>query len=764
MLLGALGLLLGNCVPVFSAALLPQASGIALLLAACFLYLAALRMPAGFRRRASVVVACCLLGISYANHVAGLRMQERLSASPPTQDIQITGEIVGLPEPGADATRLTLRVLRSPTPLERVRISWYDAPELKPGEQWQLRLRLRRPHGEVNPGGFDFERYAAQHRIAAVGYVLAHSENRKLAEAHGVDALRERLSAQIAQLLPPGRESALLRALSVGDTRALTDADWELLRATGISHLIAISGLHVTLLATFGAGAGWLLSWVFPQINRRLPRPQLCAGAGLLCATAYAALAGFGVPALRTLLMLSAVLLGVLLRRVQTLWQGYALALVSVLLWDPLVVLSAGAWLSFSAVAWLIVLYGQRWPRLGFARELIGAQVLMSVALFPLTLVFFQQASLSAPFANLLAVPVVSLLIVPLVLAATVLLLTLPALAPPLLDLAAAVFSLLLSALDWFAARQYASLQFANPSTLAVGLAVLGAAWLFAPRGVPWRYAAALLFVPLLLPKPADQLAEGSFEMVVFDVGQGLSALVRTRDRTLLYDTGPSYREGANAGDNIVVPSLRELGVASLDRLIVSHADADHAGGLSAVRNAFPDTPIHTSAQAQIQPSSACQSGQSWIWNGVTFRMLHPNPGLPYRGNQSSCVLKIHSASGSALLTGDIDSLIEERLLRLEHIHLPAQLLIAAHHGSNGSNSAAFLEAVAPDWVVYPVGHQNRYGFPRPQVQERVAKLNAVQLSTAQTGALRFRFNARSQRWEYEPWRARSEHWWREAH
>ena len=762
MLPGALGLLLGICVPVFAAALLPLTSGIALLLAACSLSIAALRMPARASRGVLLVAASFLLGVSYANHVAGLRMQQRLAASVPVQDLPITGEIVGLPEPSPEATRFTLRVLHSPVALTRVRISWYGAPALKPGERWQLRLRLRRPHGEVNPGGFDFERYAAQQQIAAVGYVLAHSENRKLGNAHGVDALRERLSAQIAELLPPGRVSALLRALSVGDTRALTDADWELLRATGITHLIAISGLHVTLLATFGAGAGWLLSWAFPQMNRHLPRPQLCAGMGLLCATGYAALAGFGVPALRTLLMLSAVLLGVLLRRVQTLWQGYALALVSVLLWDPLVVLSAGAWLSFAAVAWLIVLYGQRWPRLGFVRELVGAQVLMSVALLPLTLVFFQQASLSAPFANLLAVPVVSLLIVPLVLAATVLLLTLPALAPPLLALAAGVFSVLLGALDWFAAGQYASVQFAAPSALAVLLAVLGAAWLFAPRGVPWRYAGALLLLPLVLPKAADQLAEGSFELLVFDVGQGLSALVRTRDHTLLYDTGPSYREGANAGDNIVVPSLRELGVASLDRVVVSHADADHAGGLTAVRRAFPNAPIITSADAQIQPSTACQSGQSWLWNGVKFRMLHPNPGLPYRANQSSCVLKVQAGNGSALLTGDIDSIIEERLLRLQSAHLPAELLLAAHHGSNGSNSAAFLEAVAPKWVIYPVGHQNRYGFPRLQVQERVAKLNALQVLTSQTGALRFRFSARTQRWEYEPWRARSQHWWRE--
>jgi competence protein ComEC len=716
-------------------------------------------------RQIAFALAWILAGYAHASVCARSVMAHRLIGVAATgAEFDVVAKVAELPKPG----RLALKIERvssgAGTPdlagVENLRVGYYGTQVFRAGERWALRVKLRRPHGEVNPGGFDFERLAAANRIDAVGYIV--SVTKRVEPARGMNAIRENLSDQIAAAVPTPIERALLQALAVGDTRGLSDADWDLMRASGITHLIAISGLHVTLLATLGAAFAYGVCWLLPSLTLRYPRPQVCALVGLMCAYGYALLAGFGVPAQRTLLMLAALLLGVLLKRVQTLWQGFALALAAVLLADPLVVLSPGACLSFSAVALLITVGGQRYPRPGWWRELVSAQALMTVGLLPLTLLFFAQASLAAPVANLLAVPLVSLVIVPLVLAASVLLLCgAGALATPLLTLSAGLWHLLLAVLSWLSKPALMTLYFAPPTLVTLVLALLGVLLLFGPKGVPMRYFGALLLVPMLLSSPTAPVPAGQFRLTLLDVGQGLSAIVQTRSHTLLFDAGPGNPDGANAGESLVVPSLRALGVRQHDMTMISHADADHAGGWPAVQRAFPG-PARSSA-AELLHVAPCVAGQRWQWDGVAFEVLHPNEGLPYLRNQSSCVLKIQGETPalSALLPGDIDETIEGRLLRTQAQKLPSSLLVAPHHGSAGSSSAQFLAAVQPTWVLYPVGFANRFDFPRAATRARVQHSGASELLTSEGGALTAEFDATRQQWHITSERELQPRWWR---
>jgi competence protein ComEC len=714
-------------------------------------------------------LAIALLGAGYASYQARSSINSRLAHARSGEIFSVQGQVLDLPEINADATRLTL-LLDGSEPVGKVRISWYGAPPLQTGERWALQVKLTRSHGLANPGGFDFERYAVLNSIDAIGYVQNSARNHRLYDAlpwraairAKVDQLRARMSAQISTLLPSSRQRALLQALAVGDTRQISDPEWQTYRQLGVTHLIAISGLHVTFLATLGAMLAHALLWIFPTVTRIIPRRQICAGVGLSCALMYTVLSGFNVPAVRTLLMLAAILLGILLRRVQSLWQGYALALITLLLVDPKIVLSAGAWLSFVAVALLICVRARQIPKPSWLRELLGAQLLMSVGLLPLSLIFFQQFSLLAPLVNLIAIPLVSLLVVPLVLAAVVLLLFAPQMAQILLQCAEWLLRVGLLACDWLQQTHWATLLqtpvMQTPMPWTVTLALFGILLWFAPRGVPLRRFAFVLLLPMLIPVRAPTPPEGEIRMSVLDVGQGLSVLVQTREHALLFDTGPDARE---TGQGAIGASLAELGVRQLDQIIVSHADMDHSAGLPLLRDEFVGTPIVTSALEKIANSSACQAGMHWAWNGVQFRFLHPNAGLPYLANQSSCVLKISGAHGSVLLPGDIDDVIESRLLRTTQAQLPADILLAPHHGSAGSSSEAFLAAVMPKHVIYAVGYSNRFGFPRAQTQVRVRATGAKEWLTSDSGALIFESSAAG--WRSAQWRELQPRWWRDS-
>lgn len=696
-------------------------------------------------------VPMCLLGAvgvgfawaAFAGHAA---MSGRMPPALEGQDQVLVVRVDGLVREAPGRLQLDARVLSEVGAVDgsdaadmqgrRLRLAWYGpAPAIEPGETWRIEARLRRPRGLLNPGGHDSERHAVVQRLGAVGYVRAPERAERLGEGGGLDAWRSQRAARIAG---SGESEGMrfVQALALGDTRRLDTADWEVLRATGLSHLLAISGFHVGVVAGFAALLGAGLYRLWPVLGLRLPRPQGAAVAGLLAAVAYAAAAGFALPTVRALLMVGVVLLARLWRRHQPPGRSLALALLAILAIDPLAVLSAGFWLSFLGVAWLLWCL-PREREAGYLRPLLQAQLVASLGLLPMTAWFFGQASLAGPIANLVGIPVITLLVVPLSL--------LGLLADTLWAgagawpwrAAAAVMDAFWPAMHWLAARDGALAWLPEPGPLSLLLALAGAFWLLMPRGVPARPLALLLFLPLLWPA-ADRPGAGEVDIAMFDAGQGLAVLVRTRHHALLYDAGPGIEGRFDTGRTVVVPGLRALGLRRLDEVMLSHGDADHAGGLAAVLAAFPGTPVSAPAgwRAGLDP---CLAGQTWTWDGVVFRVLHPPRHFPYLGNEASCVLRIEATGGAALLAGDIGAVVERRLLREQPDGLSADILVVPHHGSRTSSSAGFVDAVAPRFALFGVGHRNRFGFPHPDVQARYDTVGAESLQSSAEGFIRLR-------------------------
>ncbi|HVX04600.1 MAG TPA: DNA internalization-related competence protein ComEC/Rec2 [Rhodanobacteraceae bacterium] len=704
---------------------------------------------------------------------ADLAMQARLPHALEKQDILVTGTVADLPQAQDGSTRFDFDIASAEfegrvVPLRgHVRLSWYAsrqhaAPVMLPCSTWRLRVRMKRPHGLLNPGGMDFERSALQKGIVATGYVRADPANALLAKGACVDGLRAHIAAMIGGALPDDVHAArLLRALSVGDERALDERDWQVVRATGISHLIAISGFHVGLAAVLGAWLVRLAWWLFPSLGLRLARPLAEAAVAFPAALAYGALAGFGLPTTRTLLMIAVVAGWRLLRRGGGFGEGFGLALIVILVVDPLSVLSAGFWLSFAGVALLAWTLARDRGWRGHLKEIGFAPLLMTLALLPLTVWFFGQASLVAPLANLVAVPFVSFVIVPIDLVACALLFAWPFAGRILLHACAHLVDALWWVLQHLAAWPAAMQYLPQASFLAFVLACVGVVWLLAPRGVPARALGALALLPLCWPRtplPVD----GAFRATVIDVGQGLSVLVRTRSHALLVDTGARYPSGFDLGEAAVVPTLHALDVTRLDGLIISHGDNDHSGGAVSVLSAFPGTPAWGGEPARGPvPMRQCGAGQHWRWDGVDFRMLRPPVPVTARGNDAGCVLLVGGAGGRLLLPADTSSQVEPDIARAVPPG-PPLVLVAPHHGSKTSSSLEYLEALHPKLAIASTGYLNGYHHPAPEVVERYASLDIPLLNTPDTGAVRIVFPVGAPPRVVSEERIRQARYWRE--
>jgi len=752
-----LGVLAVQWLPALPPAWLP--AWLLLPLAALFWQLPRWRLP-----------LCVCIGAAWAMQVGAGAMAARLPRALEGRDFVVSGHIDQLPETRADATRFAFIIERATldgaaVPLHgRAMLSWYDdAPPLAPCQRWRLRLRLKRPRGLVNPGPQDAERMALQRRIVATGYVREDAGNARLGDAWCVDGVRAAIARGIAARVRDGHDAALLQAFSVGDTRALDQHDWEVARANGIPHLIAISGFHVGVSAVFGVWLASALYWLWPPLALRLPRVQAQAGGALLVAGVYSALAGFGLPTVRTLLMIAVVALARCSRRGSSGASSLALAMTAILACDPLAVLAAGFWLSFTGVALLMLCLVSRGRGLrAFLHELTLGQLLMTVSLLPLTLWFFGEASLVGALSNLVAVPFVSFVIVPCALLGMVGLGACPPLATPVLHLAAylahAQWWLLERMAAWPGAHWY--LPELSPWTL--GLATLGALWLFLPRGVPCKALGVVLFLPLLWP-PSTAPTAGAFEAWVLDVGQGLAVVVRTRGHVLLYDTGARYPSGFDLGEAAVLPAMHALGLEHLDVLMVSHADNDHAGGAPAVVAAFPAARRYAGEPQRMPvPMAACAAGQGWSWDGVRFRLLNPASGPAIgKGNDRSCVLLVEGAGGRLLLPGDITRKVEPAVAAALGTGAPPVLLVP-HHGSKTSSGEAFIRALAPPVAIVSAGWRNRFGHPKPEVMARYAAAGVPVLDTADSGALALAFPVAGPARVTARWRRRETRYWRE--
>lgn len=710
-------------------------------------------------RRAALLALALLAGFFYAAWRAEARLAQVLAPQWDGRDMALVGRIVGLPEhtpKGLDFT-LAVQVSTTPgaTPPDRVRLGWHaqgdePLPTLRGGDCIALAARLHRPHGNLNPGGFDFDAWLLERGIRATGSVrgqpVAAVGCAGTAMA-SVDRAREWVRRHLVQALGDAPYAGVITALAVGDQDAIPAMQWTLFRQTGTSHLFSISGLHITL---FSALVYALVRRVWrrmPQLNLKLPAQRAGIALGLLAALAYALLAGLGIPAQRTLYMLAGAAAAAWLDRRPSPTRLLAAALLAVVLMDPWAALAPGFWLSFGAVAALLWSGAGRLGPQPAWHAWVRAQWAVTLGLAPLLLALFHEISLVSPLANAVAIPAISLVAVPLSLLAA---------AVPwdvLAHLAHGVVWGVMVCLQGLAALPQPVFHAAAPSPMALALAVLGAAVLLLPRGFPARWLGLVLCLPLFFPRlPAP--GQGQAWLTVLDVGQGEAILVRTARHTLLVDAGPRFASGQDAGERIVAPFLWSQGINRLDGLVLTHDDLDHSGGVATLLKSHAPgwflTPLAGQDPASLgemgrgilalRPDALiCRAGQSWAWDGVRFQVLHP-PGHQYAmagygDNDRGCVIRLEAGARSALLAADIERLAEMNLAERGMLG-PVDVLVVPHHGSKTSSTAAFLSAVRPRLAVIPVGHRNRYGHPSPEVLARYRDRGIPVLRTDREGAV----------------------------
>ena len=710
-----------------------------------FLLLAGVALAA--RKDWARIAGIALSGFAFAGLHAAYALHQQIPGGLEGKALELSGRIVELPLHEPRRTRFEFMVDGDAAQLpalrdRRLRLAWYDDdPKARVGlvadSRWRLPVQLRAPQALRNPGGNDGEKQAMAARIAATGYVLEPALAQRLAPPVGIEAWRERMSGRIAAAVAAS-SSRFVRALALGDTRSLTDDDWPRLRAAGLTHLIAISGFHVGLVAGFFALLAAAVWWLLPGLCRHVPRPFAAGFGAVAGAFAYAAMTGFALPTLRTAVMIAVLVAARCLRRRQRLADTLALGCIVLLLLDPLAILGAGFWLSFAGVAWMLwCLPVEKGPRRwAMLHDFVAAQAVATLGLLPLTVTLFGQASFAGPFANLAAVPWWSLAVIPLALFG----LLADSLHAGFGDVpwraAAWCFDALWPLLSRIADSRLAMAWLPEPRWFALPLALLAVFWLLLPRGVPGKPLALLLWLPLLFPA-RDLPAHGEAELVAIDVGQGLSVLVRTAHHNLLYDMGPAMEDGFDAGERAVMPALHALGVRRLDAAILSHGDNDHAGGWAAVDKAFPVEALLAPAGSPAPGIADCVAGQSWEWDGVRFRVLHPAQGFPYLGNEASCVVRVETRHGNALLTGDIGHYVERAMLHRESGRMRNEVVIVAHHGSAGSSDPAFVAATGARLAVVSSGAGNRFGHPRADVVRRWCGAGAEVVDTSRAGAVR---------------------------
>lgn len=626
----------------------------------------------------------------------------------------------------------------------KINVSWPAPPRhLMPGDEWQLLVKLKRLHGLQNPGQVDLgERSSMFHHIRASGYVLNGQENTFI-QHHSLldwpDQWRQRLARRLEMIIPDSPSLPWLKGLMMGDRSQAAVEDWDVLRKTGTNHLMAIAGLHIGLAAGV---ARWLALFCWrkkPSLNVTVNDIGACAA--LITAWFYGLMAGFSIPTQRACLMLSILIIALLLRIRLTSWYVWGLAMWCVVLFEPLSVLSDSFWLSFATIA--VIIYGMQ-GRIGMKSiwwQWGRIQTVITMGLIPLSLYCYHDCSLIAILANCISVPLLAFIILPLCLLSDLSLLLLPSLSAGFVKLAAYCMMLLWDVLHWFASLPLSSIHLTISSVAILFIVMIGVAILIMPNGQPGRLFAIAWLMPLFFRSPIHP-AEGNAWVTVLDVGQGLSVVVQTSHHVLVYDAGPKFGKGFDAGKRVVVPYLEYNGIKQVDALIISHGDNDHIGGAASILAMQRVSHIYTSVPDRIPSpvTETCRAGQQWEWDKVHFSMIYPEVNQLGRVNDSSCVLRMDIGEHAVLLPGDIEHFAERQLLAERPEQLRADVLVAPHHGSKTSGEAAFISAVYPRYVIYSTGYHNRYHFPHPSVVKAYRKINAIQLNTANTGAISMQF------------------------
>ncbi len=680
------------------------------------------------------------------------RLAERLPLEALGADFELTGTVAGFPSHSPGQITFTFEPTE-PRPRgvpPRLRLTWYDAPAgVRPGDELAVTARLRPPRGARNPGGFDYEQWLTVSGYGATGYVRAGG----VREAVGGTLttrwrkFRATLAERIGAASANKDGAALLTALALGERFRFTEQHWADFRRTGTSHLVAVSGMHVALL-------GVIVFVVLRRACLRLPAPlasfdlEVASAASLLATAYYAALTGFAVPAQRSLMMIAIAAIALASRRRVSAAQIVCATLVAVLVFDPFAPLSASFWLSFVAVGILLALAAPkpvaraapgRLRRIGRAAlDFARLQWWIGLALLPLTAWYFGETSVVGPIVNLVAIPFFNACLVPLAVLATLALSFdgVAAAAAPMVDAIASLAGVTVRTLHSVAMLRGAAVALPVGSAPALAIAAFGVAFAVCGAGLPGHRWGWLALGPIALPAP-DLPPHGTARALVLDVGHGLAVIVETRSFRLLFDAGPTARSGFDSGEEIVLPALAAGGRRGLDRLIVSHADNDHAGGAAAVVAAFPGLEVRKGPDVVSLPGRACVAGDEWEWDGVRFRILHPHADFGSLGNDSSCVLKVETGTSALLITGDIERRGESAALaQAQEQELAADVIVVPHHGSATSSSPPFVAAVGAEHAIVSAGYANRWGFPRPEVRARWQDSGAEVVVTGDAGAV----------------------------
>ncbi len=754
-------------------------------------------------------LAALLFGFFWAATLATMRLSDALPHAWENKPVELIGVVASVSELTERGERFRFDVEKVLTDAavipQHISLSFYPpnswgqaqslpeaqslpAPQVaqfKAGERWQFTVRLKRPHGVQNPHGFDFESWALAEDMRATGSIKAKAQNKKLQDfvwrpKYVVEHLRERIKQRIAQVLVNKPYSGIIQALVMGDDSQIAVDDWQLFLRTGTSHLMSISGLHITMLSGLAFGLASSIWRRVPKLATRLPTRKAATLAGVVAALIYALIAGFSVPTQRTLYILMVFAFALWSGRQFIISQVLALALLVVVLFDPWAVIAAGFWLSFGAVAMLSFALGARIGQTHWLKAAVQTQWAVTLGMLPLLLIMFHQASIISPVANAFAIPMISFLVTPLALLGSFL----PIDAP--LNLSYQVLSVCMGALNWLNQLPAAVWQQHAPATWTLFPAMIGVIWQLLPRGVPMRWIGFVGLLPMLLIAPQRPLL-GDMKVTVLDVGQGLSVVVQTATHTLLYDAGAKYNKHSDAGGRIVVPFLQTEGIQKLAGFVVSHNDNDHSGGMASVlalmpvawlASSFPDKfelnkskfESNISKLAGNVKSLKCFAGQKWAWDGVSFEMLHPQfesyENLAIADNNRSCVLKITSAAGSLLLTGDIEKGVESMLVAQDESKLKSDVMIAPHHGSKTSSSTDFIAAVKPGVSIFTAGYLNRYKHPRPEVVARYASFDSLMYRSDYHGAIVMDFAVdanKEGKIQVASWREQNKRYWHDS-
>ncbi len=718
-----------------------------------------------FKKPVITILLWYFAGFVWATVIAHQLLNNKISPELEGEDILVQGFISSLPEKIGRRSRFEFTVnsvvynnnkYSSP---KKIKLNWYgSAPKLIPDDYWQLIVRLKKPFSYQNSGGFDYEAWMFQNKIDAKGYVRKSKKNKLLQANHSFlsfNRIRFNLKQSINEINRSEYRPIIL-ALLLGDKSEITDNQWEVFRKTGTSHLIAISGLHIGLIA----GLVFFMSrwlWGFNSaLVTAIPSAKVAAMLAISSAVIYSAMAGFSIPTQRALIMLCVVMISILVDVRANSWKTLSVALLVVLILSPFAVLNPGFWLSFFAVG--IIIYFSKMPKLTTNKISLTLynwsviQLVIGIGLMPFVLLYFNESSLISPIANFIVVPVFSFFIVPAIFLAGCTMALFPtSISVIILDAVTFTLDKTWIFLEFLANLGFSSFQINHIPYSTFIFLCIAIILLFLPKHFPTKWLASFFLIPLFFEKP--QVPEfGSVKATLLDVGQGLSVVIQTQAHVLVFDTGPRYSQSFNTGNTVIIPYLKSKGIDNIDLMIISHSDNDHIGGIQSVVKAINVDKILTSDPNKVKskisqqikkiPINYCFAGNHWTWDGVDFKIIHPTQDSTLSKNNASCVIKILSSnatkSNSILLTGDIESKAEQEILNNSNLDISANIVIAPHHGSKTSSTVEFINRVNPDYVLYPVGYRNRYKFPSKIVSKRYKEADVVDYSTSKFGSITF--------------------------